>query len=140
MTLPTNASAEAFGSTLRCLVNQDTQPVDYFCEETESPWQTEPVQCMYVELPNGSDPWTLVDFGGNCIDCTGRQWFAIDTTRYIPEDYVSGAKHQVQGYGTAHAYCVVSPTGQYWGINPELRSQGGLCVYGSCYVSIMGLG
>lgn len=140
MTLPTNASAEAFGSTLRCLVNQTDQPDMYFCEDASSPWQTEPVQCMYVELPNGDDPCTLVDFPSGCIDCTGRQWYFLDQTRCVSEDYVSGAKHQLVGYGQASGYVTVDLQGNYCGCDPITRSQGALCVYGSCYVSIMGIG
>jgi hypothetical protein len=137
MTLPTQASAAAFGSTLRCLNSQTEQPADYFTM-TATGWATRPLNCIRVALPNGSDPWVIGDFGGGkYFDRTGGAWYPDNRWFKRVGDY-SGKKYDVKGYTSANAYVYVYSNGTYAGMDPSLRKMGAVAVYGSCYASISG--
>jgi hypothetical protein len=137
MTLPTNASAAAFGSSLRCLNNQTDQPDSYFAMAPDG-WKTEQVACIRVSLTNGNDPCDVGDYGGGkYYDRNGRKWYPAGD-RFVPEGYGDGPGYVVKSYTTAYTYVYVGEDGTYWGIDPTYRSRGGLAVYGSCYASIMG--
>lgn len=138
MTLPTNASAAAFGSTLRCLDNQAKQPKDYFTLSRNG-WASETLRVFRVALSGGSDPWDVGDYGGGkYYDRTGRAWYPSGS-KFKPVGY-SGPGYAVIQTRTAYTYIYVGNDGKYWGVDPRYRSQGGLAVYGSCYTSIMGMG
>jgi hypothetical protein len=137
MTLPTNVSAAALGSSIRCLTNQTDQPSDYFTMTTTR-WANDSLRCIRVALPNGSDPQVIGDYGGGkYYDRSGRAWYPSGD-RFVPNGYTTGPGYVVQGYTNAYTYIYVGQDGTYWGVDPAYRSRGGLAVYGSCYVSIMG--
>jgi len=137
MTLPTNASAGAFGSTLRCLQNQQEQPNDYFTL-SRTRWASETLRCIRIARPDGSDRKVLGDYGGGkYYDRSGRAWYPSGNRFYrVGSSYGSG--YVVQGYTSAYTYVYVGQDGSYWGVDPVYRSRGGQAVFGSCYVSIMG--
>lgn len=135
MTLPTNASAAAFGSALTCLNNQRDQPNDYFAMSPNG-WQTQPLRCIRVARRYSDEVKDIGDYGGGkYYDRNGRRWYAIGD-RFVAEG--SDRKYYVKSYTTAYTYIYVGEDGSYWGTDPVYRSRGGQAVYGSCYISIMG--
>ena len=140
MTLPTNASAAAFGSALTCLNNTNTQPADVFAIAPNG-WATKPLDTIQVSRPNNSDPWTLGVFdGGKLFDRAGTQWYT-DGTWYAPNSYPSATnRYKKDGTGSGYKYIYVGPSdGQVWGTDPKYRTMGGVVPYGSCYVSLVGV-
>jgi len=140
MTLPTNASATAFGSAMQCLDSQNKQPTDFFTMAPNG-WATKPFKCIRVALPNGSDSHELGVYGyDKLFSRHGVRWYYDGSTdRYKPEGYWRGSGYKKVGDGSGYTYIYVAQNGTYMGTDPRYRSMGGLAVYGSCYVSIVGM-